>query len=326
MKTERKEELEANELEDWLTTFLNDIKPYAKLIAAVGILLAVGIFLVSYGAAQREKNRALAWTDLFSIQVNANSTFDPQQKSEYVDQLVALAKRENGSPVGAWALQYAGDISLALGSDKLWEDRDEANARFKEATTSYQSALETANHDTLRQRALLGLAQANEALKDFAAAESNYQNIISRWPESTVAESASDRLAFLTKSDSQEFYDWFLAQDPPAPQQPAAIPGLGTPGAPLTPPGSSNVPNPSGAVLDFGDVTSGLTAPESSDTSVDPDGALKVDDSVADDSVADNSVDDSATGTATEDVRAVDDASVDDASVDDATEDAADDE
>lgn len=266
MKTERKEELETNELEDWLTTFLNDMKPYAKLIAAIGVLAAVTIFLLSFGAAQRKKNRGLAWTDLFSIQVNANSAFDPEQKSEFVKQLVELADREKGTPVGAWALQYAGDISLALGSDKLWEDRDEANSRFKEAATSYQSALDTADHEMLRQRALLGLAQANEAMKDFSAAESNYQNILSEWPDSTIAESASSRLAFLQQPSTKEFYDWFLAQDPPAPQQPAAIPGMGMPGAPLTPPGSTGLPNPSGEVVNFGDVTLGLDAPEESDT------------------------------------------------------------
>ena len=266
MKTERKEELETNELEDWLTTFLEDIKPYAKIITAVAVLLAVGIFLISFGAAQRKKNRALAWTDLFAIQVNANSTFDPQQKSDFVDKLIELSDREKGSPVGAWALQYAGDISLALGSDQLWDDRDEANTRFQEAASSYQTALDDANHDALRQRALLGLAQANEALKEYAAAESNYQDIIDRWPSSQASESAQARLGFLQQPSTREFYDWFLAQDPPAPQQPAAIPGMGVPGAGLTPPGSSDLPNPSGAVIDFGDVTSGLEAPEKSDS------------------------------------------------------------
>ncbi len=266
MKTEHKEQLATNEPSDWLDNLLNYLKPHAKVIAAVALLLTVVLFLLSYGATQRRKNRALAWTDLFSIQVEANSTFDPERKSEYVDQLIALADHEGGSPVGAWALQYAGDISLALGSDKLWEDRDEANERFHDAADSYQTAIDRSNHDILSQRALMGLAQASEALKDFEAAKASYKRIIDQWPSTSVAKSAAGRLAFLKQPSTEAFYDWFLAQDPPAPQQPAAIPGMGIPGGGLTPPGTSDVPNPSGATLDLSDVASGLEAPESSNT------------------------------------------------------------
>ena len=230
MKTERRHELETNELSDWLTKFLNDIKPYSKLITAVAVLLAVGIFLFSFGAAQRRKSRGLAWADLFAIQVNAANTFDPQAKLDYVDRLVDLADREKGSPVGAWALQYAGDISLALGSEMMWQDRAEAVQRFQAAVGNYESALTRANHDVLRQRALMGLAQANEALNDFSAAESNYQTIIERWPDTSVATSAGERIALLKQASTQEFYDWFLKQQPPKPQQPAASPGVGPSG------------------------------------------------------------------------------------------------
>ena len=156
MKTERRHELETNELSDWLTTFLNDVKPYAKLIAALAVLVAVGIFLITFGAAQRRKNLALAWTDLFAMQVDADQTFDPDKKSESVDKLINLAEQEKGSPVGAWALQSAGDVSLALGSDKLWEDRAAANQLFQAAVKHYENSLSSANHDVLRQRAVDG--------------------------------------------------------------------------------------------------------------------------------------------------------------------------
>ena len=119
---------------------------------------------------------------------------------------------------------------------------------------------------------LMGKAQAQEALNDFQNAEISYRNIISLWPDTSVAKSAAERLAFLEQPSTRQFYDWFVKQEPPKPRQPATIPdvpGVIPSSSPfsVTPPESSAVPNPTdGANSDFGDVTSGL---ESTGTSPD---------------------------------------------------------
>ena len=281
MKTERKHELEVNELSDWMATFANDIKPYIKLITAAVVLLSVAIFLFSFGAAQRKRNLGLAWTDLFALQVDANTSIDPDARSDYVDRLVELADREEGSPVSAWAMQYAGDISLALGSDKLWENRAEATDRFREAVENYDKALARADHDILKQRALMGLAQANEAIDDFAAAEASYQSIIDRWPDSAVAKSAADRLAFLQQNSTREFYDWFLKQDPPEPQLPATGPATPQSSDPFSigPPQSSDATAaPDGAASGFEDFKAGIDKALETNQSPESGGAIGTDD------------------------------------------------
>ena len=136
-------------------------------------------------------------------------------RSRYVNQLVSLSKKHAGSPVGAWALQSAGDINLALGTNLLWRDRDDARAKFRLALDNYDGALSASEYDMLRQRSLQGLAQANEALNQLADAEDNYQQIIDKWPGTALARTAGKRLAFLQRPSTREFYDWFVRQKPP---------------------------------------------------------------------------------------------------------------
>ncbi len=224
MKTERRHELQTNELADWLGAKTLEIRPYAKLIVGALVLLVLAIFLLSFGAVQRRKNREIAWKELFSFQVNAN-TADPITRAEYAEKLIDLSKRQAGTQVGAWALQSAGDINLSLGSALMWQDRAEAREKFNLARENYNDALATVQHDILRQRALQGLAQTNEALNKITDAEQNYQQIIDKWPDSAAAKLAADRLAFLQRPSTVEFYDWFMQQKPVPPPMTSNTPG-----------------------------------------------------------------------------------------------------
>lgn len=269
MKTERRHELQTNVLADWLGTKTKQIRPYTKLIVGVLVLLFAAIVLLSFGAAQRKKTRESAWKDLFALQVDANSSFDPLMRSDYANQLVDLSKKHAGSPVGAWALQSAGDINLALGSDLLWRDRDEAREKFKLAFDNYSGALSASEHDMLRQRALQGLAQANEALNQPADAEGIYQEIIDKWPETTLARTAAKRLAFLQRPSTAEFYDWFMRQKPIPPPLSSGTPGQPPldqlPNSPsLSLPNSEDLTRPGGTPPGGNIAPFSVVAPESS--------------------------------------------------------------
>ena len=269
MKTERRHELQTNWLADQLGTKTKQIRPYIKLIVGVLVLSVAAIVLLSIGSVQRNKARELAWKDLFALQVNANNSFDPLTRSDYAGQLVDLSKKHAGSPVGAWALQSAGDINLALGSDLLWRDRDDARAKFNLALENYNGALSASDHDMLRQRALQGVAQANEALNQPAEAEGTYQQIIDKWPDTAVAKSAAKRLAFLQRPSTGEFYDWFVRQEPVPPPLTSGIPGQSLldelPNSPgLSLPNADDLTRPGGTPSDGTLTPFSVVAPESS--------------------------------------------------------------
>ena len=269
MKTERRHELQTNELADWLGTKTKQIRPYARVIVGILVLTSAAIFLLSFGAVQRKKTRESAWKNLFALQVEANSSFDPLARSDYAQQLIDLSKQHEGSPVGAWALQSAGDINLALGSDLLWRDRDAAREKFQLALENYNGALAASEHDMLRQRSLQGLAQANEALNQLADAEGTYQQIIDKWPGTAVAKAASERLAFLQRPSTGQFYDWFMRQKPIPPSLPTGTPGQppldALPTSPnLSLPNPDDLTRPGETIAPFS-----VVAPESSSQPVD---------------------------------------------------------
>ncbi len=122
------------------------------------------------------------------------------------------------SEAGAWGFQSAGDLALATGSRSMFFDRGEAIELLKQARDDYESASNMATSDFLKQRSLLGLAQTQEALNEFDTAFETYEKLIKTWPESSLAETSRERLAFLNNPSTKEFYDWFMAQQPIVPQ------------------------------------------------------------------------------------------------------------
>ena len=102
----------------------------------------------------------------------------------------------------------------------MYSDRAEARERLLAAKEDYQRAQERAADDMLRQRALMGLAQAHEGLNELPEAEAVYSQVISQWPESSIAKLASDRLAVVTDPETQQFYDWFMEQKIEPPENP----------------------------------------------------------------------------------------------------------
>jgi hypothetical protein len=76
----------------------------------------------------------------------------------------------------------------------------------------------------VRERALFGLARAEESLSDGTtqAAQKVYQRLLERFPDSFFKDKAERRLRELSSGGSAEFYQWFAKFDRPKPkdQQP----------------------------------------------------------------------------------------------------------
>lgn len=205
MKTERRQELQKNDLADWLSKQTGNIEPLAKILLGALLLLGAVYFITTTMSRRGKETAAKSWDQ-----------FRYAASEQDIEGLREVAELYPGTEAAGWGLQTAGDLSLATGSMAMYGNRDVATERLKEAKDDFESALEISGSvkaPLLKQRSLLGLAQANEALNKFDAAEDCYEQVISGWPDASIAGEAKARLAFLKRPSTQEFYEWFVNQE-----------------------------------------------------------------------------------------------------------------
>ena len=233
MKTERRHELQTNELADWLGHSYQSAKPFSKTILAVVVAVVViagtAWFLLTWSNAKRGE----AWQE---YQV-AFSSDDPDSH------LRTLLEEHPNTPAGQAAKIYFADSALESGINLQFTDRAEAQEKLEEALADYEEVAENAREPVLEERATLGAAKANEALMRLDGARALYEKVVQDFPNSLSAQMATDRLEDLNRKSTQEFYSWFAQFEPPTPATGPGTPGVkpdfdalpDTPDAPLGP-------------------------------------------------------------------------------------------
>ncbi len=212
MKTQRRHELQQNELADRLSKWLEQVQPYSKLIVGVAVVIAAVLFAIMFISNSNRRTNEASWTGYYA----AASSRDPEE-------LHKVAERYAGTKAAIWALHAAAQANLMQGSQSLYLDRGASREQLREAAEDYVSVLEKlgpSDEPLLRQRALYGLAQAYEAQNELGKAGERYEEIAKAWPESAIGKQAGQRAAALKRTDTQDFYKWFFAQKPPAPTPP----------------------------------------------------------------------------------------------------------
>jgi tetratricopeptide (TPR) repeat protein len=223
MKSERRHELQENELSDWLEKSIEAVTPHLKTISAVVLGLAV-----CFGAYAIWKNRAAAedrasWDNFYA----ASADKDPAAA------MLTLADAKPSAPAGLWARLYIADNALAEGVHNLFINRAVAKPKLREAVDAYGKVAEHAagQYEPMVARALYGQAKAYEALgekSDLDEALKLYKRIAEDFPGGALAIDSNARIAALEKVSSKEFYDWFAKAQPynPNPSE-GGIPGIG---------------------------------------------------------------------------------------------------
>lgn len=194
-----------------LPDFVLQFAPYWRAIVGVLVLVLLGIGGSAVISSSRKRSQEAGWT----AYLNATANRDPVALQE-------VAKL-GGSDVSAWALHAAAQAKLIEASTLVHTDRASARTGFQEAIDGFNQALERANSQTLiRQQTLWGLGQAHEGLNELAKAKEHYKQIQDKWPNSAIAKQAQERINRLNDPATQEFYNWFFAQEPPS-----RLPGSG---------------------------------------------------------------------------------------------------
>jgi hypothetical protein len=222
MKTERRHELQTNELADWLGKGVELVEQNAR--AAIGVVVALAVILAVYYFMRADSNRkrVAGWDRYFQAMNNRDAA-----------EMLSIAEAYPRSPVGAWARLTVADNQLVTGINQLFQNRAEANDQLRRAVANYEEVERSsvaANEPLLRQRALWGLARAYESLNQLDKARAGYRQLADskQWQHPLFALEAKRRLASLESQPTREFYDWFARHEPTPPpaMSPATSPEL----------------------------------------------------------------------------------------------------
>ena len=206
MKSERRHELQHNQLADALGQTAGRVKPYLRLVGGLVVLFAVVGIAYAYITGKEGQRAATGWDEYFEA-VNSGDR----------EHLTSISERFAGTSVAPWARIVAADMALMEGCGTLFKNKANARDLLRQAVDSYQTVLNDPRDEMLRQRALFGLGRAHESLAtldDLNKAREDYKKLVKGWPEGVYTPVAKARLADLDKNSTKEFYDWFAKYEP----------------------------------------------------------------------------------------------------------------
>lgn len=202
MKSERRHELEHNELADWTVNILESIKPYTNVIVGGTIAVVILAVALALWTKQADLKADTAWNLYYS---GLNSS-DPALLQDVVELYPS-------STAAQWAAVGQGDIHLKAGCNGLFVDKANAKQELKLAIECYKGLKDSGN-PLLDERAKFGLARAYEAQGDLEEAKAAYENQLKRWKDGPYAEMARRQLANLENPQTLTFYDRFAKYEP----------------------------------------------------------------------------------------------------------------
>ncbi|MFO0904420.1 MAG: hypothetical protein U0939_15555 [Pirellulales bacterium] len=231
MKSERRHELQTNELADWVGHQIDKIAPYSKAILGgivAVVVAAIAFAIISY---QQQTAAGLAWQSYLGALMERD--VDSQ-----VANLEEVASREGNTPAGIWAQQTQADLDLDRASRMLFTNRDEALKVLDRAQKSYENVEQAAaKNPALLERARFGLGQVFECQGSLEKAKAKYEQVSKAGTSDAFTKQAKKRLEAIQDPKVADFYAWFEKQKPAPPPPrggrnlPGGLGGLGAPGA-----------------------------------------------------------------------------------------------
>jgi hypothetical protein len=210
MKTERRHDLETNELARRATVWIEKVKPYSAQIVGVVVVL-LGFWVVSsiWGSVSSSQDEA-AW-DAYDLALTSS---DLEMTNM---QQVANNELYENSPVQEWAFAAWADRQLYIASREYLSDRSLAMDRLGRVEAIYEEVAANASDDQLRNRARFGLGRVYEIQNKLEQAREQFDQV--QGDLQPLARLYSDRL--LTP-EAKETYAWLSTAELPRRSKSAA--------------------------------------------------------------------------------------------------------
>jgi len=211
MDNQQRHELQQNDLALLLQKLNRFLEKHGNRIS-IGICVATAL-LVGWILWQRnlKARDQVAWSQL-------SGASSP-------DDLEDVWKKNPDSAAASWARLVEGEQRLTNGIQSMFLDVEAGRKELDQARKNFEVLSEQGSAPRMvRERALFGLARAEESLSEGSTEEAKkaYQRLIERFPDSFFKAKAEQRLRELAAGGSAEFYQWFAKFDRPKPkdQQP----------------------------------------------------------------------------------------------------------
>ena len=216
MKSERRHELQQNELAIYLDRINKSVEPYSKIIAVVVAVLVIGGIGIAFYNTQKSGLRSDATLQL----LQAAATQDAEE-------MLRVSETYPDTAASAWARLYQGKLYLTQGISALYNDRNNAEQLLGDAEAAFRYAMSSSDDPLLRSRANFGIARAAESLGELDRAIEAYREVVAIHESDAMVKKAEDRIEALSNPDTKAFLAWFGDQDfsPADPSLPPSLPG-----------------------------------------------------------------------------------------------------
>lgn len=209
MKSERRHDLETNELAIRMQEWIDRLKPYASQIGLVLLGLVVLAYIAAaWGGVSAQKEEE-AWAE-YTL---ASYSTDPELRG-----MKLLAENEDfgSTPVREWAYLAWANRQVLLASQTYLTDRASTTERLEGVQQVFETLADNATHPQVQDRAQFGLAQVYEMLGKVDEAKAAYDRV-----KGDLSPLADARVEELSDPDSAKAIEW-LASAPLPVQTPAS--------------------------------------------------------------------------------------------------------
>ena len=134
MKSERRHELERNQLLVWLLETFEQVKPYTNAILTAVLVVLVVAAGALWWTRYAESRSGTAWDEYFAALNGMDRTA-----------LENVAEKHPGTGAAHWALVTLGDLQLQAGCNLLFVNKTSANLDLRKAVENYQAVLDHAS-------------------------------------------------------------------------------------------------------------------------------------------------------------------------------------
>jgi predicted negative regulator of RcsB-dependent stress response len=246
MQSDRRHELEENDLAETTVALLERLRPHLTTAAVAAAVALAGIAAWTLVKSQRAAADAASW----DAAVAAFTERNPARLDEVV-------RKYPGSAAARWSQLILAESAVEEGSQLLFADRAKARERLENAAAIYAAVLAERPSAMIAERATFGLAKARENLGQIEEALQGYRAVVAEHPAGALREVAEQRAQALARPSTREWYAWFAEQKPAAP--PAAGPA-GASGAPPQAAAPTDAPVPPSAADSAGAAPAGAAA------------------------------------------------------------------
>jgi len=248
MKSDRRHELQTNELASLLTQGLERYRSHLPTVVAAAIAVLIAVVAVGFWRSSRSSSVANAWQEYY---LAANAA----DMNQVIDRLKEITLKYPETEVYLWARLDLADAYCFEGKRKLDIDRENGTARLREAAAIYgEVARSTKARPEMIRRSALAEAKCLELMGEREKAIETYKKVARDFKDAhpEMAKEAADLASGLEQSEAADFYKWLSEYKAPASK--ASIP---SPGESMFPPAegsegkSTGSEDPAGAAKDL---------------------------------------------------------------------------